>query len=238
MKKGFTLVELSIVLVIIGLLISGLLVGQSMIRTSSVQAQIKQIQQIDIAVANFHTMYNGLPGDSTYFGGDGDGLIESSATDEWGGEMANFFADLSTIGFKNESGGVYTSTFSTSAFPFGGDNGPKSKIESNSGIFVFGMNTPFYRVGGVPANTYIVGDATATTAFDGLNVSSSIEQNLAIAIDVKIDDGSGAVSTGNMAHHDPGNMTDWMDALQEDPDGYNEPSFLFIRMGTTSGELR
>ena len=66
-KKGFTLVELSIVLVIVGLLISGILVGQSMIATARLQSAIRQLQQYDAAVTNFQTQYNQLPGDSKLF---------------------------------------------------------------------------------------------------------------------------------------------------------------------------
>ncbi len=64
MRKGFTLVELSIVLVIIGLLIGGILIAQSMIETAKIEMLIRQIQQIDAAVANFKTRYNYLPGDA------------------------------------------------------------------------------------------------------------------------------------------------------------------------------
>ena len=53
MKKGFTLVELSIVLVIIGLLIGGILVAQSMIHTAKIQNTVRLIQQMDTAVSNF-----------------------------------------------------------------------------------------------------------------------------------------------------------------------------------------
>lgn len=54
-KKGFTLVELAIVLVIIGLLIGGILVAQSMIGTSKITAAISQIQQFDAGVESFKT---------------------------------------------------------------------------------------------------------------------------------------------------------------------------------------
>ena len=66
-RKGFTLIELSIVLIIIGLLVSGILAAQSMINTAKLQSIIRQLGQYDVAIANFQTMYNQLPGDSRIF---------------------------------------------------------------------------------------------------------------------------------------------------------------------------
>lgn len=62
-RTGFTLVELSIVLVIIGLLIGGLLVAQSLISAAKFQKQIKQLQQYEIATTNFKGQFNCLPGE-------------------------------------------------------------------------------------------------------------------------------------------------------------------------------
>lgn len=73
MKKGFTLVELAIVLVIIGLLIGGILAAQSMIDTAKVQRLIRNIGQYEIAINNFRQTYRFYPGDDPYFTPPGDG---------------------------------------------------------------------------------------------------------------------------------------------------------------------
>jgi prepilin-type N-terminal cleavage/methylation domain-containing protein len=60
---GFTLVELSIVLVIIGLLVGGVLVGRDLIKASEIRAQIKQIEEFKTGVNAFKLKYNYLPAD-------------------------------------------------------------------------------------------------------------------------------------------------------------------------------
>lgn len=109
MRKGFTLVELSIVLVIIGLLIGGILVAQSLIGSSAQKGTIKQLSQYDIAVGNFNTRYGGLPGDSTVFNNDGNnnGRIGSIIFGEYA-EIGNFWSDLSkAVSLKNIHGADY-----------------------------------------------------------------------------------------------------------------------------------
>ena len=64
-EKGFTLVELAVVMVIIGLLIGGILKGQEMIENARVNATIAQIKAVDAASATFQDMYDAIPGDMT-----------------------------------------------------------------------------------------------------------------------------------------------------------------------------
>lgn len=62
-SQGFTLIELSIVLVIIGLIVGGILVGQVMIKSSELRAQISQVEKFASAVNAFRGKYGALPGD-------------------------------------------------------------------------------------------------------------------------------------------------------------------------------
>ncbi|HEU5047570.1 MAG TPA: prepilin-type N-terminal cleavage/methylation domain-containing protein [Rickettsiales bacterium] len=69
---GFTLIELSIVLVIIGLVVGGILAGSDLIRTAELNTIITQKTKYSVAFNTFRTKYNALPGDM------------SNATQYWG----------------------------------------------------------------------------------------------------------------------------------------------------------
>ncbi len=63
MQRGFSLVELSIVLVILGLLTGGILAGQSLIRAAEVRKYSTQAANYMTAVHTFRDKYFALPGD-------------------------------------------------------------------------------------------------------------------------------------------------------------------------------
>lgn len=83
LQHGFTLVELSIVLVIIGLIIGGVLVGQDLIKASQIRSVFKEKEQLETGINTFKLKYNCLPGDcinisqqlSGATDGDGDGKV-------------------------------------------------------------------------------------------------------------------------------------------------------------------
>ena len=116
--QGFTLIELSIVLVIIGLIVGGVLVGRDLISAARLRAQIAQIEKYKTATNTFRTKYNNFPGDikepeATGFGfatrgayagqGDGNGMLEGFTANSAGnnngssgnGENGMFWVDLS-----------------------------------------------------------------------------------------------------------------------------------------------
>lgn len=65
MKKGFTLVELSIVLVVIGILMGMAIKGRSLVEAAQVRKDISKIQNISTAVGQFYSKYGVLPGKRT-----------------------------------------------------------------------------------------------------------------------------------------------------------------------------
>lgn len=72
--RGFTLIELSLVMVIIGFLIGGVLVGQDLIFAAKVRNATSQLSQMETAYNTFRIKYNCIPGDcpnaTDYFGND------------------------------------------------------------------------------------------------------------------------------------------------------------------------
>ncbi len=125
-KSGFTLVELSIVLVIIGLIVGGVLVGRDLIKAAEIRAQVSQIEKYNTAVNTFKLKYGYLPGDipepaASGFGfaargvipgeGDGNGVIEgvgnvtgyNAGIFQNIGELGVFWVDLSRAGMIDGS---------------------------------------------------------------------------------------------------------------------------------------
>jgi len=114
-EEGFTLVELSIVLVIIGLIIGGILAGQDMIRAAEVRSTIAQIEKFNTSTNTFRDKYRYIPGDmnsvkageyglETRTGavghGDGNGRLEGCAAGAvaFGCETALYWRDLAQVG--------------------------------------------------------------------------------------------------------------------------------------------
>jgi prepilin-type N-terminal cleavage/methylation domain-containing protein len=61
MKAAFSLVELSIVLVILGLLTGGILTGQNLIRAAELRAVVTEFNRYQTAVRTFEDKYSPFP---------------------------------------------------------------------------------------------------------------------------------------------------------------------------------
>jgi type II secretory pathway pseudopilin PulG len=62
-QAGLSLVEMTIVLVVMGLLVGALLFGQELVVTSRSKAVILQLNELSVAVAAYRDRYRAIPGD-------------------------------------------------------------------------------------------------------------------------------------------------------------------------------
>ncbi len=89
-KSAFTLVELSIVIVIIGLLVGATYSGIAILQHAETKALLSEVQKLNTSIGNFQGIYKGLPGDlpnaTTYWSstanGDGSGRINIETSNE------------------------------------------------------------------------------------------------------------------------------------------------------------
>ena len=84
---AFSLIELSVVLVIVGVLMGAIFKGQDLLDVAKVRSVVHDFQHIKIAIHNYQDTYGALPGDDpqadTRFGsgvvkGNGNGFVESA----------------------------------------------------------------------------------------------------------------------------------------------------------------
>ena len=75
-QRGFSLVEMTIVLVIIGLILGGILFGKSLLTASRLQTVVTDADNYITITGNFKQAYLALPGDM------------QNATDQWGTDSA------------------------------------------------------------------------------------------------------------------------------------------------------
>lgn len=209
---AFSLVELSIVLVILGLLVGGVLSGQSLIRAAELRAVSSEYSRYVTAIQTFRDKYFALPGDmnnaTRFWGrmngnadcitnssaavagtgacdGNADGVINYPSAPNQSGEMYQFWRQLASAALIE---GNFTGLDGGSSNPqTAGVNIPRSRL-SNAAWYV-NYNIGFAGDANAYAGDYLnffgFGGPLAGAPYDGAILKPEEAWN----IDTKIDDG-------------------------------------------------
>jgi prepilin-type N-terminal cleavage/methylation domain-containing protein len=195
-NKAFTLVELSIVLVIIGLIIGGIMLGRYLKERSDLRSVINDFQKYRAQIQLFKDQYDALPGDFnnayTFWGascdatpancnGDQDGLIEwqTGTANDNEGFRAWQHLYLSGIGDFPSTGLAYGTGRQANI----GQNVPASKLPGG-GYSILQVITWGYT--NMPTSNTISLGTAVTNTYAGGNI---LTPQQAYFIDSKIDDG-------------------------------------------------
>lgn len=181
-QRGFTLVEIAIVLVVIGLLLAAIFKGEELIIQSRVKSVIADFSGVSVAFHGYYDRYGALPGDDAgaavrwaaapaAVGGDGDGQV--SGTYNNGNapcvasvESCSWWDHLRRAGFISGAGATQPSNVA------GGLIG----VQSGNGT------APTY-------GPVLGGPAGAGGFIVTILCSANLPEKIAIAVDTQLDDG-------------------------------------------------
>lgn len=220
MRHGFSLVELSIVLVILGLLTGGILAGQSLIRGAEIRSVSTEYSRYIAAAQTFRDKYFAIPGDmnngTRFWGrqinqawcvtnsaaavatpgtcdGNGDGMINSAGAASQSAEIYQFWTQLAHAGLVEGSYSGLSGSGGTSHSVIG-TNVPASRL-GNAGWSMAYVTPTFAGDGNAYAldysNHFRFGTAVATFPTHG----AVLKPEEAWGIDSKMDDGLPASGT-------------------------------------------
>jgi prepilin-type N-terminal cleavage/methylation domain-containing protein len=187
-QKGFTLVEIAIVLVIIGLLLGGILKGQEMITQAKIKNVIADMTGVSAAMYGYQDRYRALPGDDRNAtarwpaapvlpppgAATGNGVIEGTYNSAIADVESRLFWDhLRRSGFISGAGQEQ---------PFNAVSG-RTGVQTGDGaggaIGVMGVANP-----------------PNTQHFNGLILcTANLPDKIAVSIDAQMDDGNGAAGS-------------------------------------------
>lgn len=217
MKRAFSLVELSIVLVILGLLTGGILAGQSLIRAAELRSVTTDYQRYMTSLQGFRDKYLALPGDMSnatrFWGrlnsngdcvtnssavvsapgtcdGNADGVINWATANGQSAEMYQSWRQLANAGLME---GSYSGLSGAGgvAESLIGTNVPRARL-NNAGYTIYPVMG-----GSIPIGNplWFEGTYSANVLVFGLQNAATVTEGAAIKpdeawnIDMKMDDG-------------------------------------------------
>jgi len=122
-QQGFTLIEMSIVLVVIGLLVGGVLYGADLVRAAAIRSQVTQLEQFNTATTTFYGKFGGLLGDLQVSQAAQFGFYVSGCTGAQGERDGNGLLEGGTGSALILNGGQISGSYESGSIRFGGETG-------------------------------------------------------------------------------------------------------------------
>jgi prepilin-type N-terminal cleavage/methylation domain-containing protein len=189
-ERGFTLLEIIIVVTVIGLLVGGVLFGREMIRSVEINRVISDIHEYAAAAATFKEKYQALPGDmanaTSYWGtasggcpngtgtgtqtcnGNGDGVVFNGTEGPLSADVPEMFRFWQQLAITGLIEGQYSGIVGPAGIADNvvGVNIPETKQGScGVGLWYLGILAPPYTSGGLTYNAPYWFDGTYNHTF-------------------------------------------------------------------------
>lgn len=181
--QGFSLIELSIVLVAVGLIVAAVISSSTAIHNAKMRVAIKDVNEIFAAINSFEEIYHYLPGDfphaTTYWSstgnGDGDWLVGfTGSTNDNNGEDYRVFEQLKLAGLYDSNTSYDTKLTEGTSIPYSSFKPGAYWFAERNGMHALNLG-----------NALTLGSYTDNNALNGGFMTSTDARS----IDEKMDDG-------------------------------------------------
>lgn len=180
-SKGFSLVEMAIVLVIIGLILTGILNSGSLIGSAKAKDVITIIDDLRSATTLFKQRYNYLPGDWPYTAGEIAGVVASPGNGDGSIAGAVSAAGLATAG--TEVAEAPWQLYSAGFIGKIDNTNVQRRITTGYGVV--------HMVSAATANGFVAGFTAANPAVRNAIIFNNLPCEVVVEVDNKTDNGSG-----------------------------------------------